>query len=318
MNKKSKIYIAGHTGFVGSNLFNMLKQEYKNVFVYNRQQLNLRKPEQVLQIFKENEFDYVFMCAAKCGGIQANLEDPYGFLLNNLEIQNSLIEASIRTKVKKVLFLGSSCVYPKDYKQPLKEEYLLQAPVEPTNEGYALAKIVGLKLCEYANRLYDKEHRGDFNKTRFVSLMPCNVYGPADDFDLHSSHVMAALIRKIVDAKKHNLPKISVWGDGSARREFLYVEDLIDAMIWSMKNLEKTDSFLNVGSGYDISIMELANIISSEAEYEGKIIYDTEKPTGMKRKCLDVSKINKLGWVAKTDLKIGIKKTLEFYRNLDE
>tara|TARA_R110002126_G_scaffold272603_1_gene416764 strand:- start:3202 stop:4158 length:957 start_codon:yes stop_codon:yes gene_type:complete len=318
MNKKSKIYIAGHTGFVGSNLYNMMKQEYENVSVYTRSQLNLKKPEQVLQLFKDNDFDYVFMCAAKCGGLQANLEDPYGFLLDNLEIQNSLIEASIKSKVKKVLFLGSSCIYPKDYKQPLKEEYLFQAPVEPTNEGYALAKIAGLKLCEYANKLYGKEYHGDFHTTRFVSLMPCNVYGPADDFDLHNSHVMAALVRKFADAKKNNLPSVSIWGDGSSRREFLYVADLVDAMIWSMKSLDKTDSFLNVGSGQDISILELVEIISNQVDYNGKIIFDTSKPTGMKKKCLDVSKINKLGWYAKTDLNDGIKKTLEYYGSLNE
>jgi len=318
MNKKSKIYIAGHTGFVGGSLYRMLTKNYKNISVYTRAELDLTEPQRVLEVFEKKKFDYVFMCAAKCGGLQANLEDPYGFLLTNLEIQNSLIEASIKTKVKKVLFLGSSCIYPKDFKQPLKEEYLFQAPVEPTNEGYALAKIAGLKLCEYANRLYGKEFHGDIYKTKFVSLMPCNVYGAGDDFDLHNSHVMAALIRKFVDAKKNDLPKVAVWGDGTSRREFLYVEDLADAMVWSIKNLDKTERFLNVGTGFDVSIKDLVALIIKKTGYSGTIEFDTSKPTGMKKKCLDVSKINNLGWKAKTELESGIEKTIEYYRGLNE
>lgn len=318
MNKDSKIYIAGHTGFVGSNLYNKMKKTYKNVFTYTRQELDLTKPEEVLEVFEKNKFDYVFMCAAKCGGLQANLENPYSFLLDNLEIQNSLIEASIKTKVKKALFLGSSCIYPRDYKQPLKEEYLFQAPVEPTNEGYALAKIAGLKLCEYANKLYGKKSCGLQHETKFVSLMPCNVYGPRDDFDLHNSHVMAALVRKFCDAIKSDLPHVTVWGDGSSRREFLYVEDLSEAMIWSMNNISMTESFLNVGSGHDISIKELSYLISEISGYRGKILFDTSKPTGMKKKCLDVSKINSLGWHAQTNLNDGIAKTLQFYRSINE
>jgi GDP-L-fucose synthase len=318
MNKKSKIYIAGHTGFVGGSLHHMLRKEHENISTYTRNELDLTKPQQTLELFREKQFDYVFMCAAKCGGLQANLEDPYGFLLKNLEIQNSLIEASIKTKVKKVLFLGSSCIYPKDYKQPLKEEYLFQAPVEPTNEGYALAKIAGLKLCEYANSLYGKKHDGDLHKTRFISLMPCNVYGPGDDFDLHNSHVMAALVRKFVDAKRYNLPEVVVWGDGSSRREFLYVEDLADAMTWSINNIDKTDSFLNVGTGCDMSIMDLVGLISNKVGYQGKISFDISKPTGMKKKCLDVTKINKLGWNAKTSLEEGIERTIRHYRRISE
>ena len=181
-----------------------------------------------------------------------------------------------------------------------------------------MAKIAGLKLCEYANRLYGKQLDGDFYKTKFVSLMPCNVYGPGDDFDLHNSHVMAALVRKLTDAKTHNTPEVVVWGDGSSRREFLYVEDLADAMIWSMNNVTKTDNFLNVGTGYDINIKDLVELICNKVGYEGKIVFDTTKPTGMKRKCLDVSKINNLGWKAKTSLENGIEQTIRHYRILDE
>jgi GDP-L-fucose synthase len=318
MNKNSKIYIAGHNGFVGSNLHGLLSKTYSNLVVCDKKDLDLTKPEKVLDFFEKNKFEYVFMCAAKCGGLQANLRDPYGFLLKNLEIQNSLIEASIKTKVNKVLFLGSSCIYPKDYKQPLKEEYLFQAPVEPTNEGYALAKIAGLKLCEYANSLYGTEYDGDYHQTRFISLMPCNVYGPGDDFDLNNSHVMAALVRKFVDAKRENQAEVVVWGDGSSRREFLFVQDLANAMEWSMKNIEKTDSFLNVGTGHDVSIVELVKLISKNVGFDRKIIFDTTKPTGMKKKCLDVSKINNLGWSASTKLEQGIEKTIEHYRSIYE
>ena len=317
MNKDSKIYVAGHKGFVGGNLYSELEARgFTNVHGYKRSEVDLGNYNETHQLFGSQKFEYVFMCAAKCGGLQANLDDPYSFLYDNLVVQNNIIHASIESQVDKVLFLGSSCIYPANYRQPLKEEYILQGPVEPTNEGYSIAKIAGLKLCEYANRLLGQTHGGIHHNTRFISLMPCNLYGPGDDFDLRNSHVMAALIRKFIEAKKKEAKSIELWGTGDARREFLYIKDLSDCMIWSMQNLDLTETFLNVGSGKDISIKELAEKISRVVGFDGDLLFDPTKPEGMKRKCLDVSRINTLGWEDKTALSDGIKETVEHYREL--
>lgn len=315
IDKNSKIYVAGHNGFVGNNLYKtLIENKYTNVFVSKRCDIDLCNAEQVNLLFEKEKFDYVYMCAAKCGGLQANLDDPYGFLYDNLAIQNNMIHASIVNHVKKVMFLGSSCIYPADYKQPLKEEYILKGPVEPTNEGYAIAKIAGLKLCEYANKLTGQTHSGIHHTTKFISLMPCNLYGPGDNFDLRNSHVMAALIRRFIESKEKKIDDVVLWGTGDAKREFLFIDDFVDCLIWSMNNLEMTETFLNVGSGIDFSIKELSTMVSEIVGFTGKIHFDATKPEGMKKKCLDVSKINSLGWRHKTEIHEGICKTIEHYK----
>lgn len=305
MKKDSEILITGAGGFVGRNLVQKLKSlGYTNIKYFNKSIVDFRDQHSVRMLFMKNRFEYVFHCAAIVGGIQANIDNPYKFLNENLLIQSNLINAAVKTKVKKVLFLGSSCIYPKDYKQPLKEEYLLQAPVEPTNEGYSLSKIVGLKLCEYANKTFD---------TNFISLMPCNLYGKYDNYDKTSSHVLASLIRKIYEAKKAKKKSIEIWGDGTPKREFMYVDDLVDCMVWSMLNLDKTKTFLNIGTGIDHTINELAEYTCQAFDIELGFSYDITKPNGMMKKCLDVSKINMLGWKTKIDIKEGIERTVDEY-----
>ena len=308
MKKNSKILLTGHTGLVGSNLLKKMQDDgYTNLFFYPHSGIDLLNIDDVERMFKSSKPEYVFHAAAVVGGIQANINNSYKFLYENLMIQNNVINACIEYHVKKVLFLSSVCMYPKDYKQPLKEEYILQGPPEDTNESYALAKICGAKLCEYANKQFD---------TEFIVLAPSNLYGPGDNFDLENSHVLSALINKIYHAKQHNDKEVIIWGSGSPRREFLFVDDLVDGIIWSMNNLDKTDSFLNIGQGRDIAIWELAEVISKIIGYKGTFIYDDSKPDGMRVKCSDVTKINKLGWKAKTSLKDGIKKTINYYKDL--
>jgi len=307
MKKDSKILVTGHTGFAGNALYQKLKEEgYTRVHGYSKSNGCdfLEKETALGSLFYR--FDYVFICSAVVGGIKANMDNPYKFLYDNLVMQNNIIDACIKTEVRKVLFLGSSCIYPKDYIQPLKEEYLLEAPLEPTNEGYGLAKIAGLKLCEYANKQFD---------TNFVSLMPCNLYGAGDHFNLDTSHVLSALVKKICDAKVNNETNVEIWGSGNQRREFLYIDDFVDGMIWSMKNVNRTDTFLNIGMGEDISIGELAYAIKDIVGWDGSFTFNTDKPDGMMRKCLDVSAINKLGWKAKTEIEDGLVKTIEAYQN---
>jgi len=305
MHIDSRILITGHNGFVGNNLYKkLLKLGYKDIFVSNRKSTDLRNQCDVSAWFKLTKPDYVFNCSGKVGGIKANIDNHYMFLLDNLQMQNNVIDNSIKHKVKKVITLGSSCIYPKDYKQPLKEEYLLQAPPEPTNEGYALAKIIGLKMCEYANKKFN---------TKFVSLMPSNLYGVADDFNLETSHVLSAIVKKVVDAHNDDKRYIELWGDGSAKREFLYIDDLTNCMIWAIDNLD-IETFINVGTGKDISIKELAELICNIVGYQGNIKYDTTKPNGMLRKCLSVEKINNLGWKHKVSLEEGICNTIKYYK----
>lgn len=304
MNKNSRIFIAGHKGFVGNALYDRLvKEGYSNLFVANRQEVDFMDENQVATFFDKYEPEYVFGCVAKVGGIRANMEDPYGFLFQNLAIQNNLIQNCIR-KNSKLVFLGSSCIYPKDYAQPLKEDHLLAAPVEPTNEGYSLAKICGLKLCEYANKQFG---------TEFISLMPCNLYGPGDDYDPNNSHVLSAMVKKVVDAKRFGKSEVEIWGSGNQRREFLFISDLVDSMLWAIENVNSTSTFLNVGTGKDITILELAKEIADIIGYEGEFVCNTEKPDGMMLKCLDVTKINELGWEAKTELRDGLKYAIRDY-----
>jgi len=304
MNKDSKIYVAGHNGLVGSAIVRRLKEEgYTNLIFKTSKELDLTQFNLVLDYFKKENPEYVFLAAAKVGGILANRDYPADFIFKNLSIQTNIIESSRQVGVKKLLFLGSSCIYPKFAQQPIKEEYLLDGKLEETNEPYAIAKIAGIKLCQSYNRQYG---------TNYISVMPTNLYGINDNFDLNSSHVLPALIRKMHDAKVSNLPTVTLWGTGNPKREFLQVDDLAEALIFLMKNHNESD-WVNIGTGEDISIKELANLIKQIVGYEGELVWDTSKPDGTPRKLLDVSKINSLGWKHKTNLENGINKTYTWY-----
>jgi len=305
MNKESKIYVLG-SGFVGTNVHNQLiKRGYKNTELLGRARVDLSDKVEVDFLFDNNKIDYVILSGALVGGIQANMINQYNFLLQNLLIQNNVIPNCVKHNIKSVI-LGSSCIYPKGY-DILIEEDLLTAPLEPTNEGYSLAKIAGLKLAEYANREQDG---------KLISLMPCNIYGPKDNFDLNNSHVLSALVKKICDAKTNNSESVEIWGDGTQRREFLYIDELSDAIIWSLNNLDKTKTFLNVGTGVDISIKELAETIAKIVEYKNKFIFNTDKPNGMLKKCMNVNKINNLGWSSNTSFLDGLTETINYYQGL--
>ena len=307
MDKNSRIFITGSNGMVGTSLKKMLRKKgFKNLLTPSSSELDLRNQKETEEYFKKNKIECVIHLAAKVGGIAANIKYPADYLYDNLVMALNVIEASRKYDVKKLLFLGSSCVYPRDSPQPMKEEYLLTGKLEPTNEGYALAKIAGLKLCEY----YNKQHG-----TNFISLMPCNICGPHDKFDSEESHVIPALISKFHHAKENNADYVEVWGTGKARRESLFVDDLADAIIYFMLNYnkDKLSPFLNIGAGEDASIHELALIIQDIVGYKGKIRLDTSKPDGMPKKLLDVSKAPKLGWKAKVSLKEGLKKTYKWY-----
>lgn len=306
MDKDSKIYIAGHRGLVGSAIKRGLEAKgYKNIIGKTHSELDLRNTEAVESFFKSEKPEYVFLAAAKVGGIMANNTYPADFILENLQIQNNVISMAYKYGVKKLMFLGSSCIYPKMCPQPIKEEYLLSGYLEPTNEGYALAKISGLKMCQFFNRQYG---------TNFISVMPTNLYGPYDNFDPNNSHVMPALIRKFHEAKIQGKDEVVVWGTGTPLREFLYSEDMADACIYLMETY-KGDEFFNIGTGKEITIAGLAELIKDVVGYEGKIIFDTSKPDGTPRKLLDVSKLKEAGWSYKTELKDGIKLAYEWYLN---
>ncbi len=306
INKDAKIYVAGHRGMVGSAIVRRLKADgYTNIITRTSKELDLRNQNDVERFFKENRPEYVFLSAAKVGGIGANIKYPSEFLTDNLLIQTNVIKSAFENDVKKLLFLGSSCIYPKNAPQPLKEEYLLSGYLEPTNEGYAIAKIAGLKMCEYYNKQYGVD---------FTSIMPCNLYGENDNFHPEHSHVMASLIRRFHEAKVNKSPYIEVWGSGNQFREFMYIDDLADAIMYVIENYKKHE-FLNVGTGNDVTIRELSEIIKEIVGYEGEIRFDTSKPDGMFRKVMDVSKINDIGWKAKISLREGIKKTYEWYLN---
>lgn len=304
MNLDSKIYIAGHTGLVGSAIVRALKaQGYRNLIFRSSRELDLRDKEQVVRFFNENHIDYVFLAAAKVGGIVANNDYPADFIRENLQIQTNVIDTSYRSGVKKLLFLGSTCIYPKLAPQPLREDYLLTGELEETNEAYAIAKIAGIKMCQAYNRQYG---------TKFISVMPTNLYGPGDNFDLETSHVLPALLRKIHEAKLHNLSTVEIWGSGNPRREFLHSDDLADACLYVMKHYEG-DDIVNIGTGEDISIYELANHLKSIIGFEGEFVFNTSRPDGTPRKWVDVSKLKAMGWASQISLVDGLKATYEWY-----
>ena len=304
IERNEKIYVAGHRGLVGSAILRKLRAlGYTNMIVRTSKELDLRSQPNVKSFFEKERPDYVFLAAAKVGGIMANNTYPAEFIYDNLMIQANVIHYSYMYEVKKLLFLGSSCIYPKFAPQPIKEEYLLDGKLEPTNEPYALAKIAGIKMCQSYNRQYG---------TNFISVMPTNLYGPNDNFDLETSHVLPALIRKFHESKMNKEPFVKIWGTGSPRREFLYVDDLADACVFLMKNYNGNE-IINVGVGKDISIKELALLIKEIVRYLGELKFDTSKPDGTPRKLLDVSKITNLGWKAKTSLKEGLTKTYQWY-----
>ena len=301
---ESLIYVAGHQGLVGSAITRKLKQKgYHNLLFKNSAELDLRRQRDVEKFFEKYQPDHVFMAAAKVGGIHANNSYPADFIYDNIMIQTNIIEAAYRYGTKKLLFLGSSCIYPKYCRQPMKEEYLLSGELEPTNEAYAIAKIAGVKMCQSYNKQFG---------TNFVSVMPTNLYGPNDNFDLETSHVLPALVRKFYEAKVKRSNEVVVWGTGEVRREFLHVDDLADAVVFLMNNYNGAD-IINIGTGEDISNHDLALIIKEVVGYEGKIIYDKSKPVGTQRKLLDVSKLNSLGWKSEIGLREGIEKTLEWF-----
>ncbi|MCB0291877.1 MAG: GDP-L-fucose synthase [Calditrichaeota bacterium] len=305
MEKDSKIYIAGHRGLVGSAIHRKLTQEgFTNLITRSSRELDLRDQPAVAAFFAAERPEYVFLAAAKVGGILANHTYPAEFLYDNLAIQNHLIHHSYRHGVKKLLFLGSSCIYPKFASQPMAEDSLLTGALEPTNEPYAIAKIAGIKLCQAYNRQY---------RTRYISLMPTNLYGPNDNFDLQTSHVLPALIRKFHEAKAQGRGEVEIWGSGSPRREFLHVDDLADACHFLMQNYEESD-IVNVGVGEDISIKELALLIKEVVGFEGELIFDRSKPDGTPRKLLDVRKLTALGWKARISLLEGITSTYRWFR----
>jgi len=307
IKKNSKIYIAGHKGMVGSAIIRRLRQEgFDNFILRTHQQLDLTDQYNVLNFFKNNKLEYVIISAGKVGGIQANNTYRAEFLYENLMIQNNLIHSSYLNGVKKLLFLGSSCVYPCDCTQPIKEEYLLTSELEQTNEPYAIAKIAGIKMCENYYRQYG---------SNFISVMPTNLYGPGDNFDLNNSHVIPALLRKFHEAKIKNSPNVKVWGTGTPKREFLYVDDLADACIFLLENLEASEldkngiTHINVGSGIDQTIRELATTIRDVVGFNGQIIFDKTKPDGTQEKLLDITRLSKMGWKPTRPLQDGLKKT---------
>ncbi len=306
MNKNFKIYIAGHLGMVGRSIWRKLESEgYTNLIGKPKSELDLKNQESVDQFFKDVKPNIVIDAAARVGGILANNENPYLFLMDNLQIQNNLIDASLKNDVKKFVFLGSSCIYPKFADQPMKEEYLLTSSLEQTNEWYAVAKIAGIKACQAVKTQFKKD---------FISLMPTNLYGSFDNFDLYSSHVLPAMIRKFHDAKINNNENVTLWGTGNPKREFLFVDDLADAVYFILVNNSSEDLY-NVGTGSDVTIKDLALMVKNIVGHQGKIIWDTSKPDGTPRKLLDVSKMKDEGWVSSTSLEQGIKMTYEWFLN---
>jgi GDP-L-fucose synthase len=306
VDKSQKIYVAGHRGMVGSAIVRQLQSlGYNNIVTRTREELDLQQYNNVLEFFKAENPDYVFMAAAKVGGIMANHTQPASFLYENLAIQMNVIHAAYLTGVERLMFLGSSCIYPKFADQPIKEEYLLTGALEPTNEPYAIAKIAGIKQCQTYNRQYG---------TRYISVMPTNLYGTFDNFDLATSHVMPALIRKFHEAKINNVDRVTVWGSGTPRREFLHVDDLAAACVYLMEHPEKTtDDLYNIGTGSDLTIAELAQLIKQIVGFEGAIEYDSSKPDGTPRKLLDVYRIASLGWSPAISLEDGIKQTYDWF-----
>ncbi len=303
MLKNSKIFIAGSNGMVGSAILRKLKKDgFKNLITRSSSELDLRNQKEVYSFFETEKPEYVFLSAAKVGGIFANKSYPGEFFYDNIMIQSNVIHASYLNNVKKLLFLGSSCIYPKFSEQPIKEEYLLTGELEPTNEAYAIAKISGLKMCEYYNKQFG---------CCYISVMPTNLYGINDNFDLQNSHVLPALLRKFIEAKINNQKDVVIWGTGTPLREFLYVDDLANACVFLMKNYSESLP-INIGTGEEVSIRELAQKIKDIVSFNGELIFDTTKPDGTPRKLLDVSKIKNLGWKHEISLEDGIEKTLKW------
>jgi GDP-L-fucose synthase len=299
MEQNSKIYIAGHRGMVGSAILRRLQQEgYRHFVCKTSAELDLRNQQAVFEFFETEKPDYVFLAAAKVGGILANNTYRAEFLYDNLAIQNNVIHSCWTYGVKKLLFLGSSCIYPRMAPQPIREEYLLTGPLEPTNEPYAIAKIAGIKMCDAYRSQYG---------CNFISVMPTNLYGPNDNYDLNTAHVLPALLRKFHEAKRNDQKEVTVWGSGMPRREFLHVDDMADACVFLMKKYNEP-GHINIGTGEDISIKELAEMIREITGYKGTIVFDTSKPDGTPRKLLDVTKLAGLGWKAATTLRDGIEK----------
>jgi len=304
INSNSKIYIAGHRGMVGSAILNKLrKQGYTNLPVRTSTELDLRDQNSVDNFVGNERPDVIIIAAARVGGIMANNSYPYQFIYDNLAIETNLINSAHKHDVSKVIFLGSSCIYPKLANQPLKEEYLLTGPLEPTNEWYAIAKITGIKLCEALRKQYNRN---------YVSLMPTNLYGPNDNFDLETSHVLPAMIRKFHDAKVNGHETVTLWGTGKPMREFLYVEDMADAVLYAMEH-ELNENLYNIGTGKDITIRELAELIQNVIGHKGNIRWNTDKPDGTPRKLLDISKMKNEGWTYKTALTKGIRNTYSWF-----
>lgn len=302
MDKTSRIYVAGHTGMVGSAIVRELnKQGYENIITRSHSQLDLTNQLAVENFFKTEKPEYVFLSAAKVGGIVANNTYPADFLYENMMIEMNVINSAFKNNCKKLEFLGSSCIYPKFAEQPITEDSLLTGPLEPTNEAYALAKISGLRYCQYLNKQYG---------TNYISVMPTNLYGPNDNYDSVNSHVLPAMIKKFHDAKENNFSAVTCWGNGTALREFLYVDDLADLCVFLMNNYNGLDP-INAGSGEEISIKDLAELVASIVGYKGEILWDTTKPNGTPRKLLDLSKSKNIGWKYKTPLIDGIKMTYE-------
>ena len=304
MEKVAKIYVAGHRGLVGSAIWRQLScAGFTNLIGRNSKELDLRNQQAVDVFFLEEKPEYVFLAAAQVGGILANSTRPADFIYNNLVIETNIIHSAYVHGVKKLLFLGSSCIYPKLCPQPMQEEYLLTGELEPTNEPYAVAKIAGIKLCQAYNRQYG---------TNFISVMPTNIYGPNDNFDLESSHVLPALLRKFHEAKEQGAKKVVVWGTGTPRREFLHVDDLANACLYLMQNHDGSN-IVNIGTGTDLTIMELANIIRGVVGFTGEIVFDASKPDGTPVKLLDVSQLAAIGWTAQIPLALGITETYQWY-----
>lgn len=304
MNKNSKIYVAGHRGLVGSAIVRNLEERgYTNIICRTHKELDLTRQADVEKFFAEEKPEYVFLAAAKVGGIHANNTRPAEFIYENLMIESNIIHSAYKYGVKKLLFLGSSCIYPKFANQPIKEEYLLTGELEPTNEAYAIAKITGIELCKFYRRQYGRD---------FISAMPTNLYGINDNFDLETSHVLPALIRKFHEAKINNQEEVVMWGTGKPLREFMYVDDLADALVHLMVNYSD-EIHVNMGTGKDLSIGELAQIVKEVVGYEGKIVNDLSKPDGTPRKLLDVSRLEATGWKYKTELREGIEKVYKWY-----
>ena len=305
MKKDAMIYIAGHRGLVGSAILRRLNQSgYENLITRTSRELDLRNQAEVDRFFARKQPEYVFPAAAKVGGILANSNYPAEFIYDNLLIQINVIHSAYKYGVKKLLFLGSSCIYPRECPQPMKKDYLLDGKLEPTNEPYGVAKIAGIKMCQAYNRQYG---------TNFISVMPTNIYGPNDNFDLESSHVLPALIRKFHEARLEQREEVVVWGSGRPRREFLFVDDLADACVFLMDNYNDNE-IINIGTGKDITILELAGIVREVVGFQGRIVFDPSMPDGTPRKLLDVSHLKALGWEARTSLRDGIEKTYKWFK----